>query len=437
MIGTIILLVVLGIEIGLMIYSLKEKEPHKRSRHITRLVTFGLFVLLLIFQVIHWSFQWIPLFVVLLIQAIFSGLHFMRKNSTLGKPFKTSRTILATLVRCLLLTFVIVPALVFPQYEELPVTGPYTVQTESYTLTDPDRIESFSDTGEQRKVTLQFWYPENHQTNETFPLVVFSHGSFGFRGSNYSTFMELASHGYVVASIDHTYHSFFTKQTDGKTILVNNDFMNDAMAIQSESSTYSEEEIFDMTHQWLKLRTDDMNLVLDTILENASKENVGDVYQIIDTTQIGLFGHSLGGATAAELGRQRADINAVIVVDGTMLGEEIDFVNGKAVLNQEPYPVPLLNIYNEQHYADASAAGENYGNILASTHAADAHQVVFKGSGHLNFTDLPLFSPFLAGMLGTGEIDSRYCIETMNEVVLNYFDFYLKDSGKLDLQEQY
>lgn len=437
MISTFILLMVLSIEIGLMIYSLKVKDPHKRSKHITHLLTFAFFILLLIFQVLQWSFRWIPIFVVLLIQALFSGLYFVRKNPTLEKPFKASRTILATLGRCLLLTFVMIPALLFPQYEDLPVTGPYTVQTESYTLTDPHRIESLSDTGEQRKVTLQFWYPENYQTHETFPLVIFSHGSFGFRGSNYSTFMELASHGYVVASIDHTYHSFFTKQTDGKTILVNNGFMNDAMAIQSESSTYSEEEIFELTHQWLKLRTDDMSLVLNTILENAQKEKVGDVYQIIDTTQIGLFGHSLGGATAAELARQRTDIDAVIVVDGTMIGEEIDFVNGKAVLNQEPYPVPLLNIYNEQHYADASAAGENYANILASTHAADAHQVVFKGSGHLNFTDLPLFSPFLAGMLGTGEIDSRYCIETMNEVVLNYFDFYLKDSGKLDLQEQY
>lgn len=131
------------------------------------------------------------------------------------------------------------------------------------------------------------------------------------------------------------------------------------------------------------------------------------------------------------------DIDAVIVLDGTMLGEEIDYVDNQVILNQEPYPTPLLDIFNEEHFAEASAAGENYGNMKATKHAVDARQVVFVGAGHLNFTDLPLFSPVLAGMLGTGNIDSRYCLETMNEVVLNYFDYYLKDSGGLKIKAVY
>ncbi|MBQ5851909.1 MAG: hypothetical protein IIW54_14020, partial [Lachnospiraceae bacterium] len=33
---------------------------------------------------------------------------------------------------------------------------------------------------------------------DDFPLVVFSHGAFGYYESNTSTYMELASNGYVV-----------------------------------------------------------------------------------------------------------------------------------------------------------------------------------------------------------------------------------------------
>jgi pimeloyl-ACP methyl ester carboxylesterase len=180
-----------------------------------------------------------------------------------------------------------------------------------------------------------------------------------------------------------------------------------------------------------------MNFVLSEILKNASAENPQGVYRLINTEEIGLFGHSLGGATAAKLGRERKDINAVIVIDGTMLGEEVGFENGHAVLNHEAYPVPILNFYNQSHYDEASRLGTDYNNLSASANAVESYNVVIRGSGHLNFTDLPLFSPFLARLLGTGEVDSRYCIETMNQAVLEFFNHTLKDTGDLHLKTEY
>lgn len=434
MLGSIALFVVLGIEVGLMIYCLKTKAYQNFAKQIIRIIMFSLFSILALVQVIEWSFRWVPLFGILLIQAII-GIVFLARKPSLNKAFKKRRIILAGLGRCLLLMLVTIPAILFPQYDPVAVTGQYPVKTESYTLSDPNRIETYTDTKDNRKVTIQFWYPETETKNEKYPLVVFSHGAFGFRGSNYSTFMELASNGYVVCSIDHTYQSFFTKQTDGNIVIVDKGFINDAIAVQGDET--EDEKTFDLTQKWLKLRTDDMNLALDTILENADGKIADDVYQMIDTDEIGLFGHSLGGATAAELGRERRDIDAVIVVDGTMIGEEVDFINGKAVFINEAYPVPILNIYNEQHYADASKNAKEYANMLASANAVDAYQVVFKGAGHLNFTDLPLFSPFLAQKLGTGNIDSKYCVETMNHVVLDYFNFYLKNADKLNILNEY
>ena len=434
MLGIIVIIGLLVIELGFMVYCLKTKSEQRTVKHVIRLSEFALFSILVIFHIVQLNFRWYMLFIIFLIQAII-GIVFFVKKPVSNKSFKSTRVVLSGINRCLLLIFALIPSIIFPQFKDIEPTGNYSVATESYTLTDDNRIETYSDNGENRKITIQFWYPDEESMNTKYPLVIFSHGAFGFRGSNYSTFEELASNGYVVCSIDHTYQSFFSKQTDGKVVIVNNDFINDAIAVQN--GDYDDEKTYEKTHEWLKLRTDDVNLVLDTILENSNNEDADYVYSIIDSEKIGLSGHSLGGATAAELGRVRKDIDAVIVIDGTMIGEEIDFVDGKSVLNNEAYPAPILNIYNEEHYNEALLNSSNYANMVASNNAVDSHDVVFKKSGHLNFTDLPLFSPFLAQMLGTGNIEKVYCIETMNNIVLDYFSYYLKDGKELNISNEY
>ena len=67
----------------------------------------------------------------------------------------------------------------------------------------------------------------------------------------------------------------------------------------------------------------------------------------------------------------------------------------------------------------------------------DAKYVEFSGAGHMDFTDLPLFSPFLGAMLGHGDIDSEECMTKVNSIVLNWFDYYLKNEGSLDIQARY
>ena len=69
--------------------------------------------------------------------------------------------------------------------------------------------------------------------------------------------------------------------------------------------------------------------------------------------------------------------------------------------------------------------------------AVDGRETYFKGAGHMNFTDLPLFSPVLAKNLGTGTIDEQRAIEQTNEIVGMFFDYYLKNEGEVVLQEYY
>ena len=188
----------------------------------------------------------------------------------------------------------------------------------------------------------------------------------------------------------------------------------------------------------MKIRTEDEDFVIDTILEECSQKTDDPLFSIIDTEKIGLMGHSLGGATSAQIGRERDDIDAVIVLDGTMLGEEIAIENNTVVINDKPYPVPLLNIYAEDHYNNAARLEKDtYSNFIASKNGICTYETVFKNAGHLNFTDLPLFSPVLAKTLGIGTVDSLQCIETMNDVVLTFFNSYLKDSGVPVIEKEY
>lgn len=370
------------------------------------------------------------------------------------KKSKKVWVVLGGIVAVLLLAVFLIPKLLFTDYEGLPTTGPYSVKQAAAILVDENRVEAFETDGSYREVPVYFYYPDTTEAGteeQSFPLVVFSHGAFGYYQSNTSTYMELASHGYVVISLDHPYHSFFTKDTRGKTITVNPQFMQEVMYI-NENGT-AEDEIIALSHGWLKLRMEDMNFVLDSV--KAGKQNLDklpefwytsdaseaqeiiSVLAMTNTERIGLMGHSLGGATSVTLGRTRNDVDAVIDLDGTMLGEEFGYTDGQYEFYEEAYPIPLLAVNNESHHWEGEEVETLYVNRVVLANAVDASYTYFKGSGHMNFTDLPLFSPALASFLGIGEVDAKECVLKMNQLVLDYFNCYLKDMGDVVVQESY
>jgi len=377
-----------------------------------------------------------------------------KQTSTRKKGRKVALIVLGSIAALLLLAVLIVPKILFTDYEGLPTTGPYSVKTASAILVDETRLETFESDGSKREVPVYFFYPEtdaaNQDSAQTFPLVIFSHGAFGYYQSNMSTYLELASNGYVVISLDHPYHSFFTKDTDGKTIIVNPQFMQEVMYINELGTP--EQEIIELSHGWLNLRVADMDFVLDCVKEAKEAENglpscwyadasaaedILSVLAMTDTGRIGLMGHSMGGAASVTVGRTRTDIDAVIDLDGTMLGEEYSYTDGKYDFYDEAYPVPLLMISNEEHYFEAQELTGLYVNTWVLSNAKDAKYTYFKDSGHMNFTDLPLFSPVLANMLGIGGVDPEECVLKMNQLILDYYNYYLKNEGELIVQEGY
>ena len=164
------------------------------------------------------------------------------------------------------------------------------------------------------------------------------------------------------------------------------------------------------------------------------------VLGMTDIEKIGLMGHSMGGATAVALGRERNDVSAVIDIDGTMLSEYTGVENGKMTVREEAYTVPVLEFNNWESYNDNKdylAQGEIHPNVELLKNASDGFTTAIRGTKHMDFTDLPLLSPFLGNMLGSGERDTKETLTIVNSLVLAFFDCYLKGEGVFTVNDTY
>lgn len=452
-----VLLLFLGV-IELVLAGLTiSKKVNKRDWQIGRVIASGgevvLFLVMVLFPGIDMGLRFKMLFIVLILRVFFAGIGWLilRKNE---KTKKVVSIIISCIISIVVIVISMVPSYVFANYNGLPTTGEYSVGNARAILVDENRVEAFEMDGSHREVPIYFYYPEQ-PVDERFPVVFFSHGAFGYYQSNYSTYAELASHGYVVISMEHPYHSMFTKDTDGKTIIVDGNMLNDTMRIQNTNDgSITEEEVYSITKEWIDLRMEDANFVMDSIelavdnntlsndwrADDKNKEQIIKLLSMMDCDHIGFMGHSLGGATAVSIGRMREDIDAVIDLDGTMLGEVLYVENGIDVVNTDPYPVPLFSMDNQEHHDSRileKEAGNIYTNNVVHENAPISYNVFIKNSGHMNFTDLPMFSPVIASMLGTGDVDAKECMQTVNQLVLGFFDSYLKGMGDFSVQEGY
>lgn len=315
--------------------------------------------------------------------------------------------------------------LLFPKPETISVTGSYQVAREDDYYTDLLRKESYANDESDRELPVSFWYPEAYSENQGCPLVLFSHGSFGVKESNETLYRELASHGYVVCAIDHTYQCFSTKLSNGKTVRLSSSFVRE---IASDDPDKDPEQSLVHFNQWMTVRTGDINFVLDMILEKASADAVS-VLGLIDSSRICVMGHSLGGSAALGVGRQRNDVSAVISLEAPFLcdiqGVDVD---GNFIFDEYDYPVPLLNIYSDASWSHLREWKQYVENArLLEPASENIQNIYFSGIGHFSLTDLSLSSPFLTMLFdgGSPKEAPEETLRKLNEICLEFLDCYL------------
>lgn len=242
---------------------------------------------------------------------------------------------------------------------------------------------------------------------DTYPVIVMQPG-MGRVPTDYTVYAEnLASHGYVVFGINPTYSADITVFPDGRLILRSTrGTIPDSATMAAANQDANRIE---------KVWADDAVFVMDQ-LESLNVDPSSRFYGRLDLTRIGLFGHSLGGATAFGVCETDPRCRAGADLDGTLWSAE-----RQGILQR-----PFLFMAEDNCGNDCTAMHQAYADSKSA-----AYYLSIQGTRHFNYSDLPLRLPpptqVLFRTLGAiGSIDSQRGLEISNTYLVAFFDQELK-----------
>ena len=421
---------------------------HPRPLAIRLAPVAAVFATLLHFAMEGYRWQMIPLYVLTPLLAISSLTKLFGTND--WKPIASYLTVGLVALATALPILLPVPRIPTP-------SGPFQVGTRSYEFLDESRQEIYSGKDEPRRFMIQVWYPAtvkasdvrapwmdnaevfapaiagffklpsfffDHLTltsipaythaevasaDETFPIILFSHGWNGFSSQNAGQALELASRGYVVVGLQHTYGAMTTVFPDG-TIAPNN-----PKALPEDGKDPNYEEVAQvLVKQW----AGDMAYTLDQ-LAAWNEAEADPFFGKLDLERIGVYGHSTGGGAAIQFCGTDLRCDSVLGMDPFMRP-----VSAEVLENGVSQPSFFMF---SQAWADDvnSPSSKLFGQFIP--HATDNYGVVkIEGTRHYDFSDLPLFSP-IAPQLGLkGPLNGERVTEIVNTYLIDFFEMTLR-----------
>lgn len=253
----------------------------------------------------------------------------------------------------------------------------------------------------------------------SYPVVIMRAGmSVGVM--NYSTLAEdLASHGYVVVGFDAPYRTIEVVFPDGRVI---------ERRPENNPELFSGEEMIRLANKLLAAWTEDIAFVLDRLERLNASDASGKFTGRLDMTRVGVFGHSLGGATAAQFCSEDIRCKAGIDVDGAPLGSVIQTGMHK------PFMILLSGQGDFSSDAEIRQIMADIQSIYDRLPANERLRIVIRGANHFTFSDdgALLKSHLMRGLLrvfGKLGIDGRRQLAVTAYCVHSFFDAYLKGAS--------
>ncbi|MDY0288895.1 MAG: dienelactone hydrolase family protein [Sphaerochaeta sp.] len=365
---------------------------------------------------------------------------------------RNKRRVLASLsVACLLGT--ILALYLFPVNRMPKPTGPYAIGTVSYDLTDQGRVELYGpEPRGDRHIRYQVWYPADDDkggklTNwlvdgrkvasgipmlytlppflldhtalikshshtglaishkeQTYPLIIISHGWTGFSSLHADLGEMLASHGYIAVSINHTYGAAVSVFENGRVDYVDQGALPDR----------SEVDDFNLHAQALVT-----TFSLDALAVLDSMEGNAFFSERINKGAIGAIGHSTGGGGVVRLAITDPRIKAVLGFDAWVEPIREDILKRglhvpSTFLRSEQWETGPNNHFLRQLFDNTSVQPSIY-------------QV--QGGKHQDFSMLYMYMPITRILGETGSLDPLKNAEIQQSFVLTFFDQNLKQEG--------
>jgi predicted dienelactone hydrolase len=268
-------------------------------------------------------------------------------------------------------------------------------------------------------------------SEKRYPVVIYSHSFYGLDTENTMLMEQLASHGYIVVSMAHTYENIVTQLPQHEVIPGNLDYLfslYDAHADQEEAlyqefrKAPDEKTRFDLLRQilavdeqstrLLRIRTEDVLMVLHAL---DQWNQVDDRFRSrLDLERVGILGWSFGGSTAIESCMADSTFKAGVNLDGYPYGP---LFNGGKKMHQ-----PLMLIQSESDDVMENMVGR----LQMERARSDRYYLMVKGAQHLNFWDFPFFFKIYKYINFWGPIDPLRMREIEGTYVVGFFDRYLK-----------
>src|SRR5258707_3867304 len=144
-----------------------------------------------------------------------------------------------------------------------------------------------------------------------YPVLIFEPG-LGNIPTQYTTLLEdLASHGYIIFAITPTYSSDVVVFPDGRVVKA-------TPAGKLDTNANPQTAANQLVMVWSK----DVNFVMNQLDRlNMTPGNMFSGH--LDLARLGVFGHSFGGATAAQVCHMDARCKAGINIDGDLAGDVV------------------------------------------------------------------------------------------------------------------
>jgi dienelactone hydrolase len=244
-----------------------------------------------------------------------------------------------------------------------------------------------------------------------YPIIFFKPG-IGALSTDYTTLCEdLASHGYIVVASESPYSSFVVVYNDGRVVTRTRKGNPGEMINQTEAKRLAENLIpiwsADLRFELSKLKKLDKN--------DPAKLFTGR----LNFEEIGVFGHSFGGATAAEFCYDEPECKAGIDIDGQLFGKVV----------QAGLKKPFMFILSDHIAANEPDVDEILKRIYSVADGLPNRMnlITIKGTRHFNFSDMALLKEYLLSKFFLGPIDRRRALAITSRYVLAFFNTYLKN----------